>query len=429
MSVLADPAAPLLRLEDALARMLAGVVPLPAEEIDLEAAVGRVLADPLAARVTMPPFANSAMDGFAVRSADVADASPQRPVQLAVIGEVAAGLPAPREVGPGTAIRIFTGAMLPAGADTIVPVESTDAPWGVADLPSRVGVHRAPATGEHVRAPGSDITAGQRLVTAGQVVRPATLALLASGGYGRVPVHRRPRVTIVSTGDELVAPGAPLAPGRIHDSNGPMLAALAAEVGADATRRSSVADDLPTVTATLTEAVAESDVVLTSGGVSMGARDVVRLALESVGRLELWRVAVQPGKPLAFARASRGPDEVLLFGLPGNPVSSFVTFELFVRPVLRRLAGHASPESHATVRARLAEPVVKHDERRAFLRVRLAPDPGREGGWLATLAGGQGSHVLSALAAADGLAVVPEEVRALPAGAEVEVWMLHREGD
>ncbi len=428
-SVVADPTAPLLRLEVALARMLAGVAPLPAEEIALEAAVGRVLAEPLAALVTMPPWANSAMDGFAVRSADVADATMERPVELTVIGEVSAGQPAQRSVAAGTAVRIFTGAMVPDGADTIVAVEDTDAPWGVADLPARVAVRRAAAAGEHVRAPGSDIRAGQPVARAGQVVRPVTLALLASSGYGTVRVHRRPRVTVISSGDELVAPGVPLQAGQIHDSNGPMLTALATAEGAAATRAASVADDLPSITRTLADAIATSDLVLTSGGVSMGARDVVRLALESVGRLELWRVAVQPGKPLAFARATRGAHDVLLFGLPGNPVSSFVTFQLFVRPVLRRLAGHADPEARERRRARLAQPIVKHDERRAFLRVTLAPDPDRPGAWLAALAGGQGSHVLSALAVADALAVVPEEVREMPAGADVEVWPLHGEGD
>jgi len=430
-SVVADPTAPLLRLESALERMLAGVTPLPAEEIELEGAVGRVLAEPLAALVTMPPWDNSAMDGFAVRSVDVADATSERPVRLSVVGEVPAGQPARHPVAAGTAVRIFTGAMLPEGADTVVPVEDTDAPWGVADLPTHVAVRQAVTSGEHVRAAGSDVRAGQPVASAGEVVRPATLALLASSGYGRVRVHRRPRVTVISSGDELVPPGIALRAGQIHDSNGPMLAALAAAEGAAATRAASVADDLPSITRTLTEAIGQADLVLTSGGVSMGARDVVRLALESVGRLELWRVAVQPGKPLAFARATRGAgaQEVLLFGLPGNPVSSFVTFQLFVRPVLRRLAGHQDPLARERWRARLAQPIVKHDERRAFLRVTLAPDPDRPGAWLAALAGGQGSHVLSALAAADALAVMPEEVRELPAGAEVEVWPLHGEGD
>ncbi|MFI5261499.1 MAG: gephyrin-like molybdotransferase Glp [Candidatus Limnocylindrales bacterium] len=424
--------APLLPLEAARDRMLAALEPLGVEAVDVEAAVGRVVAAPVVARVTMPPWANSAMDGFAVRTADVAVASAARPVELLVVGEVSAGHAPPGRVSAGSTMRILTGAMVPEGADAIVPVEQTDAAWGVAELPTRVGIRAAVRSGDHIRAAGSDITAGQALADVGQVVHPATVGVLIAAGHRDVVVFRRPRVTVISTGDELVAPGRPLGPGQIHDSNGPMLAALAADAGATTERVTAVTDDLATVARTLETAIARSDVVLTSGGVSLGAHDVVRVALAARGRLEVWRVAVQPGKPLAFARATAAsPDdarEVLLFGLPGNPVSSFVTFELFVRPVLRRLGGQRDPTGRPVRRVRLAEAVSKHDERRAFLRVTLHPDPDRPGHQVARLAGGQGSHVLSALAAADALAVVPEAVRDLPAGAEIEVWPLYPEG-
>jgi molybdopterin molybdotransferase len=243
------------------------------------------------------------------------------------------------------------------------------------------------------------------------------LALLAASGHARVPVHGRPRVAVLSTGDELVPVGESLRPGTIHDSNGPMLQALARSAGAQVRSLGIVRDDLDAVLGTLREAAATSDLVIVTGGVSVGAHDVVKEAFDRVGRVDLWRVAVQPGKPLAFGRV----DACLLVGLPGNPVSSFVTFEIFVRPMLRSLAGAADPTDRRRIGARLAGPVTSDRDRRAFLRVTLRDDAD---GPIAALAGGQGSHVLSALAAADGLAIVPEGVESLPAGAEVEVWLL-----
>ncbi|CAN5762354.1 molybdopterin molybdotransferase MoeA [soil metagenome] len=419
---------PLVRLEDALARMLHGVEPLPVEQLPLVAAQGHVLAEAIDSRLTLPPWDNSAMDGFAVRATDVADATAERPVRLEVRGEAAAGRRADMAVEPGTTLRILTGAPLPAGADAVVPVEDTDAEPGSAMLPSAVEVRHAAAPGSHVRGAGSDLVAGRRLLDRGIVLGAAELAVAAAGGHGMLPVHRRPRVAVLATGDELVPAGEPLSEAQIPDSNSIGLVAQARQCGAEAASLGISGDELSGLLDRLREGIAQAEVIVVSGGVSVGARDVVKDAFAELGTLELWRVAVQPGKPLAFARAPRAGDRppALLFGLPGNPVSSFVTFELFVRPVLRRLAGQPDPTARETLNATLSEPVTKSPGRRAFLRVRLRLDNGE---WRASLAGGQASHVLSALAAADGLAVVPEEVDGLPAGARVEVILLRRTAD
>lgn len=420
---------PLLRLEEARHRMLASVMPLATERVDLASALDRFLAEPLDAIVTLPPWDNSAMDGFAVRSADVAGANREVPVTLTVTGEVAAGYAPEVYVEAGTAVRILTGGVMPVGADSVVPVEETDAPQGASARPERVGVFRAPAPGAHIRRAGSDVHAGERLLAAGSRLTPARLALAAAVGHGTLSVHRQPRVAVLATGDELVPAGEPLGAAGIHDSNSVGLAAQATAAGARVVSLGIARDRLEDVRERLAQGIAEADVVVCSGGVSVGAHDVVKEAFESVGRLDLWRVAIQPGKPLAFGRAlgagfhsdGGGP---FLFGLPGNPVSTFVTFELFVRPMLRRLLGDPAPQSRPTVRATLTGPATSATGRRTFLRVALAADPERPEHWLATLAGGQGSHVLSALAVADGLAIVPEEVEALPGGSQVDVLVL-----
>jgi len=417
-----EPLPELMSLEDARARMLSGLEGLPAEGVELGDAAGRVLTEALTSRHTLPPWDNSAMDGFAVRAADVTAATKDAPVRLVVSGEAAAGQISNATVTGGHAVRILTGAPLPDGADAVVRVESTDARVGVADLPREVSVYAPASTGAHIRRAGSDLREGAPLLSAGTELTPAALAVCAAGGHARVTVHRRPRVALLSTGDELVAPGEPLGPAQIPDSNTVGLAAQARELGAEVRVLGIARDDMDDVLNHLRQGLAWADVIVASGGVSVGAHDVVKDAFAEIGRIDLWRIAVQPGRPLAFGRApaAGGEGEVLLFGLPGNPVSSLVTFELFVRPVLRRLSGYDDVVGRQVVRATLEQAVSKASKRRAFLRVALSQAPDGTG-WRASLAGGQDSHVLSALAAADGLAIIGEEFDVVPAGTEVEV--------
>jgi molybdopterin molybdotransferase len=318
--------------------------------------------------------------------------------------------------------------MVPPGADAIVPVEDTNASPGVSERPAFVEICRPAEAGAHIRGAGSDLRRGTRLLEPGQGLRPASLAVAAAAGHGDVAVYLRPRVAILGTGDELVPAGTSPGPAQIHDSNSVGLAAQAADTGAAVTSLGIARDRLEQVTDLLRAGIAAAEIVIVSGGVSVGAHDVVKDAFDRVGTLELWRVAVQPGKPLAFGVATRSDGGVArFFGLPGNPVSSFVTFELFVRPVLRRLAGHRDVLGRPSVHARLTDRMTSSPGRRTFARVTLQPDPGTVGAWLASSAGGQGSHVLSALAAADGLAIVPEEIDELPAGAGVDVIRLDQE--
>ena len=414
-----------LSLEEARERILAEVHALPPTEALLADALRRVVAAEVRSLLTLPPWDNSAMDGFAVRSADVATASPDAPVRLRVVGEAAAGHLPTAEVGEGAAVRVLTGGLIPAGADAVVPVEDTDVAPGVAALPEAVAVRVPAAAGRHVRIAGSDLRAGAVVLESGATVTAAAVAALAATGHASVMVHRRPRVAIVSTGDELVPVGEVPGPASIPDSNGASLAAQVRELGAEAIRLGIARDDREDIRERLRKGIAQADVVIASGGVSVGAHDLVKEALTELGELRLWRVAIQPGKPLAFGRTTAADGHpVLLFGLPGNPVSSFVTFELFVRPAIRTLAGHRDPDGRLRVRAELAEEVHSPPGRRSFLRVRLeSVDPGGER-YRARTAGGQGSHVLSALAVADGLAIVPEAVTSLPVGAEVEVIRL-----
>jgi molybdopterin molybdotransferase len=438
----------LLSVEEARGRVLAAIAaPLPSEWIDVPDALGRVLAADVTATTDLPPWDNSAMDGYAILAADVAAATEDSPSRLSAIGEAAAGFPADAAVRAGVAIRIATGAPLPPGADAVIPVEGTTplAADGTASgprgrdasgpLPAAILVHEAVRPGDSVRRRGSDLSAGLAILRPGDELTAAAIALTSGAGLARVEVRRRPRVAVLATGDEIRHAGEPLGAAGIPDANGPGLRALVRDTGAEAIDLGIGRDRLDDVRGRLSRGIAEADAVIVSGGVSVGPYDVVKSAFDEVGEIELWRVAVQPGKPFAFGLArtpaGSGRPPVLLFGLPGNPVSSFVTFELFVRPALRALEGR-SRLYRPVDRGTLTEPVSKSSGRRAFLRVRAeresdgSPARDERGRVRVGLAGGQGSHVMSALAVADALAIVPEADDSLPAGAEVALWWLDR---
>jgi molybdopterin molybdotransferase len=441
----------LVRVEAAQQRILdlLGRAPLAASElVKTEDSLGRILAQPVAAAVSLPPWDNAAMDGYAIRSADAAEASEIAPARLVVVGEVAAGAAVTRSVEPGEAIRIATGAPLPPGADAVVQVELTtplDAageagPRGrdaIGPLPSAVLVHAAVSGGANIRRAASDLVGGQRLLDAGTAMGPAQIALVAGASVGTVTVHRRPVVGVLATGNELRRAGRRLGPAGIPDANGPGLRALVTRAGAEARDLGIAVDELADVVARLRRGVAEGcDAIVVSGGVSVGPYDHVRTAFEELGTVDLWRVAVQPGKPFALAAVpSANGRPVLLFGLPGNPVSGFVTFELFVRPAIRAMAGRRDL-FRAVDRGVLLDEARTSAGRRAYLRATAERDAdgavsrdatGRARLRLAGGAAGQGSHVLSALATADALAIVPEDVETHPAGHPVDVLWLDME--
>jgi molybdopterin molybdotransferase len=433
----------LLSVEAARDAILAGVEPVEPERIATDAALGRVLAKPVIAAVSLPPWPNSAMDGYAIVAADTTSAREDAPAELEVVGDVRAGAAPVVTVRHGSAARIATGARLPAGADAVVPVELTTpigsdgqpGPRGrdaTGPLPSACLVHEVVAAGGSIRGEGSDLRAGEVLLERGVAMTASAIALAAGAGVAQVEVFRRPRVGVLATGDEVRRSGEALGPAGIPDANGPGLRAQVVAAGAEAIDLGIASDDLTDVLKRLRGGIeVGADALIVSGGVSVGPYDVVKTAMETIGRVDLWRVAVQPGKPFAFGVAPRpeGGTPIPVFGLPGNPVSSAVTFELFVRPAIRHLAGRLDL-LRAADRGVLGEPVTKGHGRRAFLRViadrdgHRAPARDAQGRVPVHLAGGQGSHVISALARADALAIVPETVDSLPAGADVAIWWL-----
>ena len=396
-------------VDEHLAAILGALTPVPTLDLSVLDARGAVLAEPVTAPVALPPFDNSAMDGYAVIAADVATASPAAPVTLPVIGDIAAGAPDVEAISGGMCARIMTGAPLPAGADAVIPVEWTDGGTG------SVRITQAAPPGHYIRRAGEDVTAGQLVLPAGALLGAAQVGMLAAVGRARVTVRPKPRVVVLSTGSELREPGTPLAHGEIWDSNSFMLAAAVAEAGGIGFRETTLADEPDKVVQAIDDQVTRADAIVTSGGVSMGARDVVKEVL--TGRVTFSKVAMRPGKPQGFGMLR---EQTPIFTLPGNPVSAYVSFQVFVRPALRVLQG-LPPEPPVLVTATLAAPVTSPRGLRHFLRATLTFADGR---YTATPATAQGSHQMAALAAANALVVVAEDVESLPAGAQVHAMRL-----
>lgn len=402
-------------IDEARRLVLDAAHPLPAELCAAADALGRVLAEPVISGRMLPPADCSAMDGYVVRAADLAGASPERPVALPVAYEVPAGGAASPPLPPGHAARIFTGAALPPGADTVVRQEDTEREPAAAS-PPRVRFLRAPRPGLDVRPAGEDVRTGDLVLEAGARLGPSELGMLAALGRSHVVLHRRPRVAILSGGDELIEPDGDPAGGRIVASNAYSLAALCRSAGAEPVYLG-IARDEPGALEEKLRAGLGADAIVSSAGVSVGDRDYVRPVLEKLGcALVLWGVKMKPGYPLVFGRfESAGPAGAagpLVFGLPGNPVSALVTFELFVRPALRRMAGHARP-FRPTLTVRVAEDLRKASGRAHLLRVTLERDGP---GYRARTTGNQSSGVLRSMALADALLVFPEDATHLAAG-------------
>lgn len=395
-------------LEDAQAFVLESCPPLGAVEVDLADAGGLVLAAAVVATEVVPPFDNTAVDGYAVRAADVAEV----PVELVVVDEIAAGVAPSKPVGPGEAIRIMTGAPMPEGADAVVMVEDSER---IGD--DRVRLFRSVAAGAAIRRAGDDVRIGDELFVAGTAITPTVEAVLASVNARRVLVHRRARVAVLSTGDELVADGSTLRLGQIRESNKTMLASLLADAGCDVVDLGVVRDDEGELEAVLRAAAADCDAIVSSGGVSMGDFDVVKAVLGRVADMTWMQIAIKPAKPFAFGRLDGTP----IFGLPGNPVSSLVSFELLARPALRRMMGHPRLARMSVVAIADVPLARQPDGKVHFMRV--SGDFGDDGRFHVRPVVAQGSHQLAATALADAMAVVPDGA-GIPVGADVAVLLL-----
>src|SRR6266550_450501 len=400
----AEVAQTLMSADDALARILAGVPTLPAVDAPLLDALGLVVVDDVAADRDVPPFRNSAMDGYAVRGDDVASA----PVELRVVGEVAAGGFPDREVGPGEAMRIMTGAPVPDGADTVVRVEDTD---NASDI---VTITASTPKGMAIRHAGEALQKGERILEAGTVLRAAEIGLLASVGRARVRVRKRPRIAVFSTGDELVDLDAPLERGKIRDSNRYTLASAVRAAGAEPRIGGIVPDSPDALRTALREGLA-ADAIVTSGGVSVGDHDHLKPVLAELGTIDFWAIAIRPGRPLAFGELTDGERHVPIFGLPGNTVSALVTFEIFVRPALLRMQGRANV-ARPRAKARLLEPVDKIGSLRFFARGIHDPDAGT-----VRLTGPQGSGILRSMSLANCLIDLPVGTSRFEMGEIVDV--------
>ena len=397
-------------------QLMAVFSPIDIERIPLTEAAGRVLAEPISSQIDLPVFDNSSMDGFAVRAGDIRDADRQSPVLLEVIADIPAGTAPQITVEAGQSARIMTGAAMPRGADAVVRVEDTD--FGLRDPgsvpPKYVQVYVAVPLGENVRSRGQDVRLGELVLNPNRRLRPQDVGVLAMLGMPEISVYRRPRVGLMSPGDELLSLGAPLEEGKIYESNSYVLEALIAQSGGQILRLGIVPDTTEAVRQSLRAAVAQGvDLFLSTGGVSVGAFDFVRAVLEREGQLTLWRVNMRPGKPLAFGSYGGVP----YFGLPGNPVSAYVSFQVFVKPALRKMSG-LPDEARLTRKVRLLESI-ESDGRESYLRIFATHE---DGFWVARLTGHQGSGNLRSLVNANALLIIPAGVTALKIGAELDAW-------
>ena len=412
----------MLSVEEASERILAVFSPLEPEEKPLLEALGQVLAEDAVAALDIPPLPNSAMDGYAVRHQDIRGATAETPTILKIVGQVAAGQVPRQEVTPGAAIRIMTGAPIPQGADTVVPFEDTDEMERKAAGRSleEVAVRLDVGLGASVRPAGEDVTRGEKVLSKGHVLRPAELGVLASLGYDRVRVFRRPLVAVLATGDELVEPGQPVEPGQIYNSNTFAVAAAVLRYGGLPQVLGIARDNMKEMRQKLQQGL-HADLLITSAGVSKGDYDMVKDVLMEQGRIAFWSVRMRPAKPLAFGLL-RAPDgrQVPHLGLPGNPVSAMVAFEAFARPAILKMLGKARLEK-PTIEAVLEDTIHNPDGRRVYARVTVTK---RDGVYYARTTGAQGSNLLTSIAKADGLAICPEDLVQVGPGQRVHVQML-----
>ncbi len=415
----------MISVDEARDRILAFFDRLPAERKPLLDALGQVLAEDIVAPFDIPPLDNTAMDGYAVRAADTAGASESSPVELRVVADLAAGYVHETPIGPGEAVRIMTGAPMPPGADAVVPFEETDEPLRGPNQAPRKGatVHVMKAAKVHanIRFRAEDVRQGDVVVPAGRVLRPSEVGVLASLGLGEVAVYRRPVVAVLSTGDEITEPGQPLLPGRIYDANAYSVAAMVRKFGGVPRLLGISKDTVEDMTRKIHEGL-DADMLVTSAGVSRGDFDVVKDVLAREGAIDFWTVRMKPGKPLAFgAFTAPGGRRVGHLGLPGNPVSSMVSFELFGRPAIFKMLGRSDWE-RPIIRAVTRDRVVNLDGRRFFARCIVSP--GEDGRWYADLTGPQGSGILTSMSAANALTIIPEDLPEARPGDVIDVMML-----
>ena len=410
--------AELLPVEEAQSQILSEFSALPTEQVPVERSQDHVLAVDIISPLDLPAYPFSSMDGFAIKAGETTSATRNQPVKLKVVMEIPAGISPEKSIHSGEAARIMTGAVLPAGADAVIPIEETDALPNQSEVATgkEVTVFSPARTGDYIRPIGQDIRKGELVLKKGRRLLPQDMGVLVTLGFAAVEVYRTPRVALLSTGDELCPPGEPLGPGQIYDTNSIFLAALTERAACQVVRLGIARDDPQVIRAALDQAYAEQvDLIVSTAGVSVGAHDYVRSVIESNGSIKFWRVNMRPGKPIAFGRYR----DIPVIGLAGNPVSAFVGFLVFIQPVLQKLSGTATAFPHL-VQAVTAHPI-ESDGRQSYLRAVITP---KDNGYQAVLTGHQGSGNLYSLVQANALLIVPPGVKSLPAGVTLTAWLL-----